>query len=248
MAKLLEFQTFTCEQIMKYLWTILLSICITGTAFSQEEAEKKPSNPVKVGAYTGIRFSSFSNDSKLEEHGFTFSGTPDFGASVYFPLHKKNSVGLTADFHLANFQNTYTAGSAKTEYTRTFNYLMIVPGVNFENVTFGIGIGLPMGYHRHNNATDVAEEEKWTFLQSGSPTPVTVTGDGKAGMNMIIEPRLGYSYPVMNNAGSQLHLNAQIGLMLSNVFKEEYYPTANLQNLNGTMMSISLGVQYMFAL
>jgi hypothetical protein len=157
-------------------------------------------------------------------------------------------VGITADISLANFQNTYTSGSNKIEFTRTFNYLMIVPGINFENVTFGLGIGLPMGYHRHNNVTDAAEEEAWTFLQSGLPTPTTVTGDGKAGMNMIIEPRLGYSYPVMSNSGSQLNLNAQVGLMLSNVFKEEYYPTANLQNLNGTMMSISLGVQYMFAL
>jgi hypothetical protein len=162
-------------------------------------------------------------------------------------MHKKNAVGITADISLANYQNTYTSIN-KIEFTRTFNYLMIVPGINFENVTFGIGIGLPMGYHRHNNVTDAAEEETWSFLQSGSPTPTIVTGDGKAGMNMILEPRLGYSYPVMSNSGSQLNLNAQVGLMLSNVFKEEYYPTANLQNLNGTMMSISLGVQYMFAL
>jgi len=233
---------------MKSVWQLLCAFCCFHMAFGQDTEVKKNLNPFKIGAHTQVRMSSFSNEAKSEEHGFSFSGTPDMGVSVYIPASKKNAVGITADITLANFQNTYTSGSNKVEYTRTFNYLMLVPGINFENVTFGIAIGLPMGYHRHNNATDVAEEEMWTFLQSGSPTPVTKTGDGKAGMNMVIEPRLGYSYPVMNNAGSQLNLNAQVGLILSNVFKEEYYPTANLQNLNGTMMSISLGVQYMFAL
>jgi hypothetical protein len=233
---------------MKYLWTILLAICISGTVFGQNNNVLKSSNPLKVGAYTGIRFSTFSNDAKLEEHGFTFSGTPDFGASVYFPLHKKNPVGLTADILLANFQDTYTAGNAKTEYTRTFSYLMIVPGINFENVTFGIGIGIPMGYHRHNNVTDTEEEESWSFYEGGATNPTTVQGDGKSGMNLIIEPRLGYSFPVMVHSGSQLNVNAHIGLMMSNVFKDEYYPTSNLQSFNGTMMSVALGVQYMFAL
>jgi hypothetical protein len=233
---------------MKTLWILLFSMCSVHIALGQENTSSKGSNPFKIGLHTQVRMSQFSNDAKSEEHGFTFSGVPDFGLSVYLPMHKKNAVGISADISLANYQNTYTSGTNKIEFTRTFNYLMIVPGINFENVTFGIGIGLPMGYHRHNNVTDLAEEEKWTFLQSGSPTPITVTGDGKAGMNMILEPRLGYSYPVMSNSGSQLNLNAQVGLMLSNVFKEEYYPTANLQNLNGTMMSISLGVQYMFAL
>jgi hypothetical protein len=217
-------------------------------AYGQDGEVKKNPNSLKIGLQTQVRMSSFSNDSKTEEHGFTFSGTPDIGVSVYIPASKKNHVGVTADISLANYQNTYTSGSNKIEFTRTFNYLMITPGINFENVTFGIGIGLPMGYHRHNNVTDAAEEESWSFLQSGSPTPITVTGDGKSGMNMIIEPKLGYSYPVLNNSGTQLNVNAQVGLMLSNVFKDEYYPTSNLQSLNGTMMSVSLGVQYMFAL
>ena len=233
---------------MKSLLNLIFALCLVNVAFAQDNEVKKNLNPFKIGVQSQVRMSSFSNDTKSEEHGFTFSGTPDIGVSVYIPASKKNAVGITADISLANFQNTYTSGSNKIEFTRTFNYLMIVPGINFENVTFGLGIGLPMGYHRHNNATDAAEEETWSFLQSGSPTPTIVTGDGKAGMNMILEPRLGYSYPVMSNSGSQLNLNAQVGLMLSNVFKEEYYPTANLQNLNGTMMSISLGVQYMFAL
>ena len=217
-------------------------------AFGQDTEVKKNPNPFKIGLQSQVRLSSFSNDAKSEVHGFTFSGTPDIGLSVYLPVSKKNAVGITADISLANYQNTYTSGSDNIGFTRTFNYLMIVPGIKFEHVTFGIGIGLPMGYHRHNNVTDLAEEEKWSFLQSGSSISTTVTGDGKAGMNMIIEPRLGYSYPVMSNSDSQLNLNAQVGLMLSNVFKEEYYPTANLQSYNGTMMSISLGVQYMFAL
>lgn len=233
---------------MKSLLNLIFALCLVNVAFAQDNEVKKNLNPFKIGVQSQVRMSSFSNDTKSEEHGFTFSGTPDIGVSVYIPASKKNAVGITADISLANFQNTYTSGSNKIEFTRTFNYLMIVPGINVENVTFGLGIGLPMGYHRHNNVTDAAEEEAWTFLQSGLPTPTTVTGDGKAGMNMILEPRLGYSYPVMSNSDSQLNLNAQVGLMLSNVFKEEYYPTANLQNLNGTMMSISLGVQYMFAL
>ena len=233
---------------MKSLLNLIFALCLVNVAFAQDNEVKKNLNPFKIGVQSQVRMSSFSNDTKSEEHGFTFSGTPDIGVSVYIPASKKNAVGITADISLANFQNTYTSGSNKIEFTRTFNYLMIVPGINVENVTFGLGIGLPMGYHRHNNVTDAAEEETWSFLQSGSPTPTIVTGDGKAGMNMILEPRLGYSYPVMNNSDSQLNLNAQVGLMLSNVFKEEYYPTANLQNLNGTMMSISLGVQYMFAL
>ena len=232
---------------MKSLLNLIFALCLVNVAFAQDNEVKKNLNPFKIGVQSQVRMSQFSNDEKREEHGFTFSGVPDFGLSVYLPMHKKNAVGITADISLANYQNTYTSIN-KIEFTRTFNYLMIVPGINFENVTFGIGIGLPMGYHRHNNVTDAAEEETWSFLQSGSPTPTIVTGDGKAGMNMILEPRLGYSYPVMSNSDSQLNLNAQVGLMLSNVFKEEYYPTANLQNLNGTMMSISLGVQYMFAL
>lgn len=235
---------------MKTLWILLLTMCSAHIAFGQENASLKSSNPIKIGGHTQIRMSQFSNDSKAEEHGFTFSGTPDIGVSVYYPLHKKNAVGLTADITLANYQNTYTAtaGTVKTDFTRTFNYLMIVPGINFENVTFGIGIGLPMGYHRHNNTTDAAQEESWTFLQGGSANPVTVTGDGKNGMNMILEPRLGYSYPIQITDGSQLNVNGNVGLMLSNVFKDEYYPTSNLQSLNGTMLSVSLGIQYMFAL
>ncbi len=233
---------------MKSLLNYLLALCFVSVAYGQDGEVKKNPNSLKVGLQTQVRMSSFSNDSKTEEHGFTFSGTPDIGVSVYIPASKKNQVGVTADISLANYQNTYTSGSNKIEFTRTFNYLMITPGINFENVTFGIGIGLPMGYHRHNNVTDAAEEESWSFLQSGSPTPITVTGDGKSGMNMIIEPKLGYSYPVLNNSGTQLNVNAQVGLMLSNVFKDEYYPTSNLQSLNGTMMSVSLGVQYMFAL
>jgi hypothetical protein len=198
---------------MKSLLNLIFALCLVNVAFAQDNEVKKNLNPFKIGVQSQVRMSSFSNDTKSEEHGFTFSGTPDIGVSVYIPASKKNAVGITADISLANFQNTYTSGSNKIEFTRTFNYLMIVPGINVENVTFGLGIGLPMGYHRHNNVTDAAEEEKWSFLQSGSPTPTTVTGDGKAGMNMIIEPRLGYSYPVMNNSGSQLNLNAQVGLI-----------------------------------
>lgn len=235
---------------MKSLSILLLSLIILNTAIGQVSDAGKSSNPLKIGAHLSSRFSSFSNDSKSEEHGFTFSGTPDIGISVYYPLHKKNAVGLTADITLANYQNTYTAttDTVKTDFTRTFNYLMIVPGINFENVTFGIGIGLPLGYHRHNNTSDIAQEETWTYLQGGSATKVTVTGDGKAGMNMVLEPRLGYSQPFHIADGSQLNVNANVGLMLSNVFKDEYYPTSNLQSLNGSMLSVSLGIQYMFAL
>lgn len=235
---------------MKSLSILLLSLFIVNTAISQVSDAGKSSNPLKIGAHLSSRFSSFSNDSKFEEHGFTFSGTPDIGISVYYPLHKKNAVGMTMDVSLSNYQNTYTytSGIASAEYTRTFNYLMIVPGINFENVTFGIGIGLPMGYHRHNNTKDEAQEETWTFLQGGSANPVTVIGDGKKGMNMVLEPRLGYSLPIQITDGSQLNVNANVGLMLSNVFKDEYYPTSNLQSLNGSMLSVSLGIQYMFAL
>ena len=250
MAKLMEFQTIGQVNYMKSLSILFLSLIIVNSAIGQVSDAAKSSNPYKIGVHLSSRFSSFSNDSKSEEHGFTFSGTPDIGVSVYIPAHKKNLVGFTADFTLANYQNTYTvtAGNDKTDFTRTFNYLMIVPGINFENVTFGIGVGLPMGYHRHNNTKDEAQEESWTFLQGGTANPITVTGDGKGGMNMIIEPRLGYSQPFRIADGSQLNVNANVGLMLSNVFKEDYYPTSNLQSLNGSMLSVSLGIQYMFAL
>ena len=228
---------------MRFLFAILTACCLFDFAIAQEPPAKKH---FKIGVHAWSRMSSFSNDSRNEEHGMTISGVPDLGLSVYHPISKKGNVGLTADISLANYKNTYTSGV--NEYSRTFNYLMITPGVNFENATLGVAIGLPMGYHRHNNTKDIEEEETWSYFQGSSQTPTVTVGDGKNGMNMIIEPRLGYSYPVMNSGGSQLNVNGHIGLMLSNVFKDEYYPTSNLQSLNGTMLSISLGVQYMIGL
>ncbi|MFM7340530.1 MAG: hypothetical protein ACKO2H_10505 [Bacteroidota bacterium] len=130
-----------------------MAICLFGSVFAQDKPTGKP---IFIGVHAWSRMASFSNDSRNEEHGMTFSGVPDLGLSVYHPISKKGNVGLTADISLANYKNTYTSGV--NEYSRTFNYLMITPGVNFENATLGVAIGLPMGYHRHNSTKDIEEE------------------------------------------------------------------------------------------
>ena len=228
---------------MRILLPFMIAVCLFNIAFAQEKQTHKP---ILIGVHAWSRMSSFSNDSRTEEHSMTFSGIPDLGLSVNYPISKKGHVGLITDISLANYKNTYTSGA--NDYTRTFNYLMITPGIEVENITLGVAIGLPMGYHRHNNTQDIEEEETWSYFQGSNQAPTTKVGDGKNGMNMILEPRIGYLYPVMKSSGSQLNLHGHIGLMLSKVFKDEYYPTSNLQSLNGTMFSVSFGVQYMIGL
>ncbi|MFM8279980.1 MAG: hypothetical protein ACKN9Y_00080 [Bacteroidota bacterium] len=228
---------------MKMLMHVFMAICLFGSVFAQDKPTGKP---IFIGVHAWSRMASFSNDSRNEEHGMTFSGIPDLGLSFIHPISKKSNVGFTTDISLANYKNTYTSGA--NEYSRTFNYLMITPGIEVENVTLGVGIGLPMGYHRHNNTSDAEEEETWSYFQGSNQTPTVTVGDGKNGMNMVLEPRIGYSHVIMQNGGSKLHVHGHIGLMLSNVFKDEYYPTSNLQSLNGTMMSFTVGVQYLIGL
>jgi len=240
---------------MKYVLTICTVLCLISNAFAQDSQVK---NSFKVGVHAWSRMSLFSNDVTTEEHGMTFSGIPDFGISAFIPISKRYEVGATADISMANYRNTYT--SNKVEFTRTFNYLMITPGINFEHLTLSIAIGIPMGYHRHNNAKNVEEEEVWKSVKDSIivdatgkeigriPVTVNTPANGKEGMNLIIEPRLGYSFPVLKTEGSQLLLNTHLGLMMSNVFKDTYYTVSNYQTQNGTMFSFALGVQYLFSL
>jgi len=185
---------------------------------------------------------------KDETHGMAFSGIPDIGLSIYIPASKRVRVGVTADIAYATYKNNYTKGSI--DISRTFNYLTLTPGLSYSLFTFGIALGLPIGYERKITNSGIVEEEHWPVIEPGSnpPTIIERYGNGKLGMAMVIEPRVGISYPIMMHNDSRLNVNANIGMMMNNLFKDEYYPTTNLQQYNASMISFAVGVQYLFGL
>ena len=226
---------------MRSLFLALVVVVISTPLFASE------ANPFAVGAHTQVRMTSYSCDQSAETHGMSFSGMPDIGINAYIPVHKKNPVGITLDLALANYKNNYTASSV--DYSRSLSYLTITPGIAFDYATFGIAIGLPMGYKRMNETSGAEENDKWSYLGSGGNTFEKTGDNAKDMMNMSIEARLGAAYPIMKQAdGSRLNLTGHVGYMVTKLFKEGYYPTTNTERSNGSMWSIALGMQYYFVL
>ena len=225
-----------------------LLFCLIGILTVSELYAEEP-YPFSIGLSAMPRISMYNATSPADEtHGMAFSGVPDIGLSIYIPASRRERVGITMDIAYATYKNSYTKSSV--DFARTFNYLTITPGLSYSFFTVGIAVGLPIGYQRKNITSGAVEEEGWSVIKSGSNPPEKITkyGNGKDNMSLLIEPRVGICYPVMSNNGSRLNVNANIGLMMNNLYKDEYYPTTNLQQFNASMMSFALGVQYMFGL
>jgi len=225
-----------------------LLYCLIGIITVFELYAEEP-YPFSIGLSAMPRISIYNATSPVDEtHGMAFSGVPDIGLSIYVPASRRERVGITADIAYATYKNSYT--KTNTDYARTFNYLTITPGLSYSFFTVGIAVGVPIGYERKNVTSGAVEEEGWPVIDPGSNPPKTIIkyGNGKDNMSLLIEPRVGISYPVMNNNGSRLNVNANIGLMMNNLYKDEYYPTTNLQQFNASMMSFAVGVQYLFGL
>ncbi|MBK9247682.1 MAG: hypothetical protein IPM69_06100 [Ignavibacteria bacterium] len=189
---------------------------------------------------------------RTSESGFNINPLSDFGITSYIPLSWRKNYGVIAEVGMSSYsfsEKPITNATDDNTIIRKFNYLTIAPSFNAYFLTFGFAIGLPMGVSKKTaSGTDLGTiENDSTFISPG--VTGLVTRDLKDNTQMILEIRLGTMIPVLKSTTGRLNVFANLGYMISGMYKDEYYAKfASLSQYNPSTLSFSVGVNYVFNL
>lgn len=173
------------------------------------------------------------------KNGLAFNGIPDFGATCFYPLGEETDLGMTFDLGLSTYAfviKGVVGDEVFSEYTNKFSYLAFAPNLHFDGFMAGFNFGYPL----FANFGDKIDANK---------------------LNMMVEFRLAYLYPVMMDDDGTLNVFAQAGYMFTGIYDnyEEDDPLLEAippipegdepsNKYNPRAISLSIGLTYLFNL
>ncbi len=187
------------------------------------------------------------------ESGFNVNPLSDFGVTSYIPISRRKNYGVLLDVGMSSYsfsEKPVTGPTDDNTIIRKFSYLTIAPSFNAYFLTFGFALGLPMGVSQKNaSGTDLGTiVSRKGFVSPG--VEGIVTRDLKENTQMMLEIKVGTMIPILKSTTGRLNMFATAGYQISGVYKDEYYSSifSGQSAYNPSMMSFSLGVNYVFNL
>jgi hypothetical protein len=166
------------------------------------------------------------------KNGIAFTGIPDFGAQLYYPLSVENDLGLFCDLGLSNYAYFIEGVNVGKEYILTYRYITLSPRFYFNIFTLGFAFGVPI-------AADFGEDIETDILET------------------LAEIRLAAFIPLMSDESGSLNLNIEAGYMFTGFYKDfalddpllptipEVPPQVPSNKYNPRAVSLSIGISYL---
>ncbi len=211
----------------KVIFLLIISYCLT----SYLQAE--PKRDFSVGPYLSLKAGvNAGNTMDGRKNGIAFTGIPDFGAQMYYPLSVESDLGFFCDLGLSNYAYFIEGVNVGKDYTLTYRYISISPRFYFNIFTFGFAFGVPV-------AADFGEEINTDHL------------------GVLAELRLAAFIPLMSDESGSLNLNIEAGYMFAGIYSDfanndpllEYIPAVPPKvpssKYNPRAVSLSIGISYL---
>ena len=186
------------------------------------------------------------------ESAFVLNPLSDFGITGYIPVSARKNYGILLDVGMSSysFSEKRIKPVVGTAITKKYSYLTIAPSFTISYLTFGFAMGLPVGVsQKDENGNDLGSitVSDSTFISPG--VTGVVTRDLKEYTQMMLEIKVGTMIPVLKSPTGRLNVFANVGYMLTGLYKDEYYAKfPAISQYNPSTMSFSVGVNYVFNL
>ncbi len=211
----------------KIVIAFLIAVTISG-AQAQEDFHYRSAGPF-LAFKTGVNGGYIPTGRK---NSVAFNGMPDLGFTLFYPLGEESDLGLLVDLAYTTYAYGIKGVDVNYDEALKYNYITLGPSIHFNGFTAGLNFGIPVG----NNFGDKLDVDK---------------------MNFMVEVRLGYYYPVLNDEDGTLNVFAQAGYMLTGIYKNftkddpllkivpPTYPERFTDKYNPRAVSLMIGLNYL---
>jgi hypothetical protein len=221
------FFTYYCRKMKKLTLIIIISFFVSTALHSEQRRD------FSLGPYLSLKAGvNAGNTMDGRKNGIAFTGIPDFGAQMYYPLSVESDLGIFCDLGLSNYAYYIEGVNVGRDYTLTYRYLTLSPRFYFNVFTFGFAVGMPL-------AADFGEEIDTDILE------------------VLAEIRLAAFIPLMSDESGSLNLNIEVGYMFTGFYSDfakndpllQYIPEVPPQvpssKYNPRAVSLSIGISYL---
>ncbi len=230
-----------------------LFLCVVLLVSASMEILAQDVDQLAVGLFVaGKGGMNIGKQDPVFESGFVLNPLSDFGLTGYIPVSRRKNYGILLDVGMSSysFSEKRIKPTEGVAITKKFSYLSFAPSFTISNLTFGFALGLPMGVSQKDaNGNDLGTitVSDSTFISPG--VTGVVTRDLKENTQMTLEIRVGTMIPVLKSPTGRLNVFANVGYMLSGIYKDDYYKFfPQSSQYNPSTMSFSVGVNYIFNL
>ncbi len=161
-----------------------------------------------------------------------FNGLPDFGITLFYPLGEETDLGLMMD--LAYTTYAYQIEGVEVNYNADckYSFISFAPNMHYNGFIAGFNFGFPID----NSFGDKLKSDK---------------------LNFMVEIRLGYVYPLLNDEDGSLNVFMQAGYMLTGLYSDfvkddplletipPTFPEKFTDKFNPRTISLLVGLNYL---
>lgn len=211
----------------KVIFILLATLQITSIMFAQQQRD------LSIGPYLSLKAGvNAGNTMDGRKNGIAFTGIPDFGAQLYYPLSYDSDLGIFCDLGLSNYAYFIEGVNVGKDYTLTYRYITLSPRFYFNIFTLGFAFGVPI-------AADFGEDIDTDILET------------------LAEIRLAAFIPLMSDESGSLNLNIEAGYMFTGFYQDfakndpllpsipEVPPQVPSSKYNPRAVSLSIGISYL---
>lgn len=218
---------------MKGFITIVLFAALSFIAIAQEESDFHYFSAGPFFALKGGSNGGYTPEGR--NNAAIFNGLPDFGFTLFYPLGEESDLGLTMDLAYTTYAYKVEGVDVNYDADCKYSYISFAPNMHYNGFIAGLNFGLPVD----NSFGDKLSSDK---------------------LNFMVEIRLGYFYPLLNDEVGSLNLFLQAGYMLTGIYSDfvkddplrttipPTFPEKFTNKYNPRAVSILIGLNYLLNL
>jgi len=123
------------KKIITLVFIVVILIYIPLKAEQKRDLSLGPYLSLKAGVNGG-------NTMDGRKNGVAFTGIPDFGLQLFYPLSFENDLGMICDLGLSSYAYFIDGVNVNKEYILTYRYLTLSPSFYFSIFSFGFAFGI----------------------------------------------------------------------------------------------------------
>lgn len=215
---------------MKKVLIALLMFTYSFWAFAQEEGDF---HYLSAGPFFALK--GGVNGGYIPEgrkNAALFNGLPDFGITLFYPLGEESDLGLMMDLAYTTYAYQIEGVDVNYKADCKYSYISFAPNMHYNGFVAGFNFGMPID----NSFGDKLKSEK---------------------LNFMVEIRLGYVYPLLNDEDGSLNVFMQAGYMMTGLFSDYVkddpllatipptYPEKFTNKYNPRTVSLLIGLNYL---
>lgn len=243
------------------------------TSTESAPTESGPRYKLYVGPYVAGKASIKTEVADGTKTGVVFNVPPDFGVSITAPFGAETNIGFGLQFGYATYGYQFKPESNANDsntVNESYSYINMFPHFNIGGFIVGVNFGFPQSGSTMTIAGDTvsmfgtftADTVNGEVEYRPSLDPVGPTYDPAKYLGTMVELRIGGSIPIVSSDFGKLKLNIMAGYTLNQIFETagNYVGVYNIdtstgnpklrldEGLNPVIPSLSLGIQYDFAI